>query len=245
MRWLLLTLAFVLGSCGGGGDDAPAAPISLSPGAYSVQANDPAELGEMLVGPDMAAVYFASRSIIGFGRWQSAGQRLTMTMNALPVVVDDLRNDFPAAKTSLNTRNLELEAGPNDSFSGGGTVMSRRAREAPDIATLPRNWHFRNLYRWGAQFLDYEIQIDIDTAGVLSGFDVNGCNFNGQLSPTAGPLYAVTIFAFNCGATQRCIENANYSGFGYLDRASNPNRLVLFAVDRDLRLGLQLQVVPR
>jgi hypothetical protein len=108
-------------------------------------------------------------------------------------------------------------------------MLSLVNRSAPNIATIPRNWGFRNLYNFNGVFLDYEARIDIDSAGVLSGFDTNGCNFSGEIAsrPTGEPFYAARIIAAGCGATAQYIENAEYRGYAFIEPGPAANQTVL------------------
>lgn len=241
-------LATRLAGCGGGDDGnsvAPPAAEGLLPGSYSASDNAIASSFELLVGDSGDIVFANERDVAGFATMSTTASAITIAMTYLTRVVDDLNGGTSGAQPPSSLRTARVTRSTSDTFVGEGLVLSHRPRSAPAIASLPRNWGMRVLYRFGADFVDYTAQIDIDTAGVLSGFDTNGCQFRGQISPTTISLYRVDITTTNCGATLRFLPNARYLGYGYLDEGTSPGSLRLIAMETGPRFGLTLRLYPR
>lgn len=241
-------LATRLAGCGDGDDGnsgTPPSAESLMPGSYSASDNTIASSFELLVGDSGDIVFANGRDVAGFATVSTTAPAITMSITYLTRVVDDLNGGTPGAQPPSLLRTARVTRSSNDTFVGEGLVLSHRPRSAPAIASLSRNWGLRVLYRFGAEFIDYTAQIDIDSAGVLSGFDTNGCQFRGQISTTSFSLYRVDISATNCGATLRFLPNARYLGYGYLDENTSPSSLRLIAMEPGPRFGFDLRLYPR
>lgn len=202
------------------------------------------EAGTLLVPSNGTSVY-TTKSFAGFVALGSSGNAVSGTLRLLDHPIDDLNNEFPSAKDASVSRELSLTAGSGGAWSSSGAVLTPRTISVQPLASIPRLWRFRNLYRFAGAFLDYEIQIDLTSAGDLTGFDTNDCQFTGQLTQTqTESTYAVRISAWNCGATMFYIENGDYFGRAYATPAPD-QRLIVVAVNEPRRIGLSLYLAPR
>jgi len=241
MRTKAIHLSLVLiclSACGGGGGGDTAPPVTVSPppsqptaapvpaGKYSVSA-----LPGYLLSTGDTGIY-VEREQMGAGSWDRTSATAGFSAPMLQFVNDDLGNETPSAKASTTTKGF------------GQPLLSSANEKAPSIASLSRNWQFANLYRFGTEFVDYTAHIDIDSAGLLTGFDTNGCSFTGELKPrTDGvPLYDARIIANNCGSTLRFIEPGEYKGSAFIDGG---NHLQIVGAIPAQKLGLRLDLTAR
>ena len=232
-RKVVLAVLLVLAGCGGGGDSstpAAAPPPQSAPAVAAGRYSFNAEPANLVTASD-ELIYF-SKQQLGFGAWNYVGTEARATITLLNRPIDDLGNEFPSARTSGTTRALTASA------------IGLNNRTAPALTTIPRNWRFANLYRFGANFVDYTVQIDIDSAGVLTGFDTHGCAFAGELRERtdAAPLYDARVVTTGCGATAQFIENTEYKGHAYIEPgpAAGQTVLVINAVNPTQQGGLGL-----
>jgi cell wall-associated NlpC family hydrolase len=254
-RFALTIIPLLISACGGGGDPGTSDPGSSDPGTsdaappiehiadgtYDIRIDEQAgALNGFLVSSGDAFVY-ASKAQMGFGTWVYAPDQAMTTMTTLVRPIDDFNIEFPSAKSAGMTRAMTLIRAAGGWFANGTgneiELVPARNASAPAISSIPRNWHFRNLYEFGGLFLHYEVQIDIDTNGVLTGFDTNGCAFHGNLVQS-GALYSVDISTSLCGATNDYIENDTYRGHGFMAN----DQLHLYTVNADHSVGLALDL---
>lgn len=245
MKRIIFVAVATLSGCGGSGDGSQSTPVEAPlAGAYDARIADLDQSGVLLIGESGPAVY-SSREYVGFVTIQKSANTATGALQLLDHPIDDLNNEFPSAKDAGLSKQLSLSSGSSGTWSGSSTTLTPRSVSTPSIASLFRNWRFRNLYRFGGStFLDYSVDIDITTSGEFTGSDTNGCVFTGQMSLGSGStLYAARINASNCGATNSYIDNYSYDGFGYV--SENPTALTIVAINSAAHAGLALRLSPR
>lgn len=229
-RAVAAVLCVFLAGCGGGGSDGGATstpaptPITFTPGAYSstFSPGGPVEPG-IIIFDTTGIVTYETKTFVGFGSWQRPGATVDVNLTVLPRRVDSLNNEFLDARAPSTTRTMRLNVG-QQALSGDGWQLLQETRiSAPALTAIPRGYRFRNLYNFSGTFLDYTLQVDVDAAGVLTGFDTNGCTFVGAIeSRSAGTnFYNARVTASQCGATNSYIQNFNFIGYAYLSQSAS------------------------
>jgi hypothetical protein len=241
---LLICLCAPLSGCSGGNGSSPEQDVTreIPAGMYSATLHG-SETGELMQGMDGFAVY-STRTSMAYGTWTYTSSDASISLTSLSHPVDDLGNEFPSAKSSNRTEDFRVTQS-GDNWSGQDLALTPNTRaSAPTISSIPGNWRFRNLYRFGSEYLDYEMHIDIDAAGTLSGFDTNDCRFTGSLSELGGgsSLYRIAIQSSQCGATSLYIENHSYTGYGYLRQFDSQPRLAIVAVNSASATGISVDL---
>lgn len=232
---LLICATAILSACGGGGSDSSPtpAPTPQSPSAPPVPSGrySVATIPGYLLSSGEQALY-VERERMGSATWDRSSMSAALTMQMLAFAIDDLGNETPSAKASTVTMSIAQNQ------------LSLAPQSAPPIVSIPRTWEFANLYRFGSDFVDYTAQIDIDSAGVLTGFDTNGCNFLGELkSRTDGvAMYDARIVATNCGNTARFISDGEYQGHAFIDVGGH---MLILTANPAQKLGLYFQLAQR
>jgi len=262
----LVALAYcALLACGGGSHDTPiqsppppSQPTGSIPpaGLYDLEIsanNAVIEAGEMVIEPNGEAV-FSGILHLGFGTWRISGSDAVLILNQLALGgLPQPISHSPGAHPPAEQRNIRVQKSMTSTdWFGDGVRLFSRSTNAPPLATIQRNWQYRDIIPFttdGSNNIDYSAQIDIDVVGLLTGFDTNGCRFDGQLSErTDGmSIYALNISAFNCGATLRFIEEGQYIGSAWLIPGSNGQQatLILLAINRPQQTGIYFRLTPR
>lgn len=246
MRLLALACSALIASCGGGGDDEAAPPLltDIAPGVYGAFDEATGDSFELFAGSDGNIVFADNRRVAGLGSTSPGIGSVGVSAAYLTRKTDDLGNGAPGAQPPARQVEFQLREHPTG-YAGDGLRLSRSTDSAPDIASLPRNWQFHNLYRFDSDFIDYTASIDVDSAGVMSGFDTNGCQFRGQISRASATLYSMEMVVHNCGATLRFIPNGDYRGYGYVITVGGSTSIRLVGADRGLRQVLALTLFAR
>lgn len=234
-----LFVAAVLSACGGedGGTTQEAQPpLQIPAGIYGATFNSLGESGEIAIG-DGEAIY-VSKPYVGHSLISATSTTVNLNFALMDRPIDDLNNEFPSARDASISRALSLSSS-SKLWTGSGVVLSKSdSTSALAVATMPKSWRLRNLFRFAGQFMDYTAQIDIATDGTLTGYDTNGCQFTGQISDLPTTMYRIRISASNCGNTSQFIENYTYEGYGWI--SSSTNALQIAATNTSARKGLAL-----
>jgi hypothetical protein len=131
---------------------------------------------------------FSGLAHLGFGTWTTSGADAVLTLTRIPLrgLVEESVAHTPGAHPPPDeTVTIHVQRQQQQTTTGAqewwtGTNAGIRAElfpesdSAPPIVSLPRNWrhHFIiPISHNGADNIDYVADFDIDTAGVLSGFD--------------------------------------------------------------------------
>ena len=269
-RLLLTVAAWAVVSCGGSssGDTSPISspppppppPVSNKPltaGTYDAALSDgqtPVDHGAMTVNPDESSL-FAGSQFMGFGKWSgdsnTASTHLTMLIRGGLNEVDVPHS--PGAQSAHAERSILVHTRTfPDVWEGEGGSFRPAEVTAPPLNSIPSSWTDMELipFDHAGDEVNYTVEIDVSTAGELTGFDSNGCTFSGRLTERTDNvhLYDAQISASNCAATDRFIENADYLGHAYLVAGPDPQsqqQLAIVAINTAMERGVILTLLPQ
>lgn len=256
-------ISLILCSCGGGGDSAAIAPAPpsgsespFSAGRYTATLSDSntAVDGGFMAVESNGDAFFSGQQYMGFGTWARSGNEaaIMLTMLTRGGLQEPGISRSPGADPANTERHITVaESSTPDSWIGAGGSFELQKQTLTPLINIPRNWAYQDVIPFDHQGdnVQYSLQIDIDTAGELSGFDSNGCNFTGRLTERTDnvALYDATITATNCGAMSRFIEADTYVGYAYIQPAGNgqPENLIISGIRKTRKVGISLSLFPR
>lgn len=222
---LLLCVYLALSACGGGGSSggggSPTVPAASPSGVWQGTLTENGVgttnvLGLVLadqlrfISVDDDVVYEGTITMSGADftaaatSYSSAGALATATLTGSVVTGTSMTGTFTTSNGSSGSFSLTYDP-----------VSARGA----SLATLSANWMETD----GA----YTISISIDSNGVLTGSDTDGCVYTGGVTIQSASIniYSISLAATSCG-----VFNGSYSGYGVVSDTSITNDTLTFVV---------------
>lgn len=251
--YLLVVLSIHVTGCGGGGDGTPAPspppqeppPANkLSAGVYSVALDGyPAAggtSGVMTVLTSGEVLFYGP--FIGRGALTYSGPNAHLTLSGPRVLLDERDAESVAAFGANESRSFQFSHVNGDEWRSGTNQITLRIRTP--ATSIPLRWFFRRPYTLNGVTETYDLRLQTDSAGGISGSDSTGCAFSGSGDHRSLAISSVQLNVTGCGPSEFYIRNGNYTGHLFIDTpGTNPvHTLALVAIRADSQAGITLRL---